>query len=84
MGFADIAKKAKSAFEKRGGGEALKKDVGELKDIAKSEGSIADKAKKAAEAIKNPGAEGGAEAHRDATPRADATPPADAAPSSQG
>ena len=72
MGFADIAKKAKSAFEKRGGADALKKDVGELTDIAKSKGSIADKAKKAAQAIKDPGAEGGA------------TPSADAAPSSQG
>jgi hypothetical protein len=37
---------------------ALKEDAEELEDIAKGKGSLKDKAKEAAEAIKDPGAEG--------------------------
>ena len=45
-------------MDKRGGTEALKGDLGELKDIAKSKGSAKDKAKAAGGAIKEPGAKG--------------------------
>ena len=52
-----IADKVKGTVQKRGGTESLKEDAGELKDIASGEGSLADKAKKGADAIKEPGAQ---------------------------
>jgi hypothetical protein len=52
-----IADKVKGTVQKRGGTESLKQDAGELKDIASGEGSLADKAKKGADAIKEPGAQ---------------------------
>ncbi len=55
MRFGGIAKKAKKAFDQRGGSDALKQDIGELKDIARRDGSLADKAKDAAAALKEPG-----------------------------
>ncbi|MTD45654.1 hypothetical protein GKE82_15510 [Conexibacter sp. W3-3-2] len=48
-------KQADAVIEKRGGQEALKQDLNELKDIAKSKGTTKDKAKAAAEALKQPG-----------------------------
>lgn len=66
MRWASIAAKAKAFVNKRGGTEALKQDAEELRRIAKEPGSMGDKAKKAAEALKEPGAarkpEGGEEA----------------------
>jgi hypothetical protein len=59
MDFGKLAKKAEGVFKKRGGADALKEDLGELKDIASSKGSMSDKAKAAAEAVKDPGAPGG-------------------------
>ena len=53
-----IADKAKQQVDKRGGSDALKEDVDELKDIAKGEGSVKDKAKAAGKALKDPGAQG--------------------------
>ena len=44
-----------SRSEKRGGTESLKEDLSELKDIANGEGSLADKAKAAAEVLKDLG-----------------------------
>ena len=58
MDLNDLQKKAKGLFEQRGGADAAKKDAEELKDIASGEGSIGDKAKAAAEALKDPGAPG--------------------------
>jgi hypothetical protein len=52
----DIADKVKNVVQKRGGTDALKEDAGELKDIASSEGSLSDKAKEGAKAVKDPGA----------------------------
>jgi hypothetical protein len=43
--------------QKRGGTDALKEGAGELKDVASSEGSLSDKAKVGAEAVKDPGAQ---------------------------
>jgi hypothetical protein len=53
-----ITDQAKKLVEKRGGTDSLKEDAEELKDIAKGEGSLKDKAKAAGEAIKDPGAQG--------------------------
>ena len=60
VNFKNLADKAKDLVEKRGGTDALKEDAAELKDIAKGKGSLADKAKAAAAALKDPG-EGGAD-----------------------
>lgn len=60
MDFKRLADKAKNIFEKRGGSEAAKEDLGELKDIAGSNESLTDKAKDAAAALKDPGAPGAA------------------------
>ncbi len=57
MDFKKLAQQAKSAVDKRGGTESLKEDFAELKDIAKGEGSLADKAKEAAAVIKEPGSQ---------------------------
>jgi hypothetical protein len=51
-----MADKAKQTFEQRGGSEAAKEDAEELRDIVSGQGSITDKAKEAAAAIREPGA----------------------------
>jgi hypothetical protein len=56
MDFKKLADKAKDAIDKRGGVDSLKADAEELKRVAKGEGSLTDKAKAAAAAIKEPGA----------------------------
>lgn len=50
--------RAKELFTRRGGAEAAKEDVQELKDIATGEGTMKEKASEAVEAIKEPGAPG--------------------------
>jgi hypothetical protein len=50
-----MADRAKQTFQQRGGTEAAKEDAEELRDIARGQGSITDKAKQAAEAIREPG-----------------------------
>ena len=55
MDLKNLTDKAKELIERRGGTESLKEDAGELKDIASSKDSLADKAKDAVEAIKDPG-----------------------------
>ena len=57
MDLDKLVSQAKDAVEKRGGTDALKGDAEELKDIAAGDGSLTDKAKAAAEALKEPGAE---------------------------
>jgi len=59
MNLKSLFNKGKQIVDKRGGVDSLKEDAAELKDIAKSEGSLSDKAKGAAAAIKEPGAPGG-------------------------
>jgi hypothetical protein len=54
-----LTNRAKDLVDKRGGPESVKEDAGELRDIAKGQGSLKDKAKAAADAIKEPGAESG-------------------------
>jgi hypothetical protein len=58
MDFKRLSQQAKRLIDKRGGTKALKEDADELRDIARGEGSVSDKAKAAAEAVKDPGAAG--------------------------
>src|SRR4051794_41378004 len=55
MDFKKLADQAKAAIDKRGGTESAKEDLGELKEIASGQGSLVDKAKEAADALKEPG-----------------------------
>jgi hypothetical protein len=64
MKLGKLVDRAKSEIEKRGGTEALRKDADEVRNIAKGPGSFSEKAKKAAEAVKDPGAKG-----QDGTPK---------------
>jgi hypothetical protein len=58
MDFKSLQRKARQLIDRRGGSDRLKADADELKDIAKSPGSVADKAKRAGDALKDPGAKG--------------------------
>ena len=64
---------AKNVIDKRGGDEALKADAEELKNIATGPGTASDKAKRAADALKDPGAKG-----PDKTADGPVTPPTEA------
>ena len=57
-GLSSLADKARQMFNKRGGSDAAKEDLQELKDIHAGEGSLSDKAKAAADALKDPGTQG--------------------------
>ena len=57
MDLKRLTNRAKDLVEKRGGADSVKQDAGELRDVARGEGSLKDKTKAAAEAIKQPGAE---------------------------
>ena len=83
MKFEKLALRAKKLVDERGGIESLKADAAQLKDIAKGEGTMSEKAKAAAQAIKTPGA--GAEGDaapisQDAAPAAQDAAPAEPAP----
>jgi hypothetical protein len=56
MDLKRLTNRAKDLVEKRGGTDSVKEDADELKDIAKGQGTLKDKAKAAAEAIREPGA----------------------------
>ena len=58
VNFRRLTDQAKKLVERRGGTDSVKEDAAELKDIAKGEGSVKDKAKAAGEAIKDPGKAG--------------------------
>ena len=55
MDFKKLTNQAKAAIDKRGGTEALKGDLAELKTVAQGKGTLKDKAKAAADALKEPG-----------------------------
>jgi hypothetical protein len=55
MDFKRISGQAKKLIDQRGGTEALKGDLEELKTIAKGKGSLGEKAKAAGAALKDPG-----------------------------
>jgi hypothetical protein len=56
MNLKDLADRAKELIGRRGGTESAKQDAEEVRDIAGGPGSLPDKAKEAADAIKEPGA----------------------------
>lgn len=58
MKLGKLARIAKQQIDRRGGSDALKEDAQELRDIAQGPGSAGDKAKRAADALKEPGAPG--------------------------
>ena len=84
MDFKNLTDKAKDMFAKRGGAEAAKDDLDELKDVAGKDESLADTARDAAEALKDPGAPGAGGPAPSTTPTeptsAETPPPSDAPP----
>jgi hypothetical protein len=58
MDLKSLQRKAKQLIDRRGGTDSVKADAEELKDIAQGPGSMTDKAKRAGEALKDPGAKG--------------------------
>jgi hypothetical protein len=74
MDFKRLSQQAKRLIDKRGGTKSLKEDADELRDIARGEGSLSDKAKAAAGAVKDPGAQG-ADAEREPPPQTPAATP---------
>jgi hypothetical protein len=54
--FGKLTDRVKKVVAQRGGTDSVKEDAGELRDIAQSDGSVTDKAKHAAEALREPGA----------------------------
>jgi hypothetical protein len=78
MDLKRLFNQGKQIVDKRGGVDSLKRDAAELKDIAKGKGSLADKAKAAAAAVKDPGDRGGegkpaaGKAHREGQRRPEA------------
>ena len=64
MDLNKLKAKAEDLIEQRGGMDALKGDAEELKDIATGKGSLSDKAKAAADAIKDPGKPGAGQERR--------------------
>lgn len=58
MKLKSLFDKAKKTVDDRGGVQSLKEDAAELKSVATGKGSLSDKAKGAAAAIKQPGAPG--------------------------
>ena len=83
MRLADLAGKAKQLIDKRGGTGSLKEDAEELRGIAGSKGSLSDKAKRAAEAVKDPGVDPQADHDPQAGPT-HAEPSPDRAPPERG
>ncbi len=59
MNLKNLFDKGKKIVDERGGVDSLKADAEELQGIAKGKGSVTDKAKAAAAALKDPGAKGG-------------------------
>jgi hypothetical protein len=55
MDLKSMFNKGKKMVDERGGVESLKEDAQELQGIAKGKGSLTDKAKEAAAAVKEPG-----------------------------
>ena len=78
MDFKKLADKAKDTIDKRGGVDSLKADAEELKRVAKGKGSLTDKAKAAAAALKEPGSGKSTGKHRDGAPEGERHPAKDA------
>ncbi|MDQ2761239.1 MAG: hypothetical protein M3Y17_12645 [Actinomycetota bacterium] len=80
MDFDKLARKAQEVYTQRGGAQAAREDATEVEQILEGEGTLMDKAKRAAKALKEPGAAhdpGAAQdpsAPRPASPRGDEAP----------
>jgi hypothetical protein len=70
MDFKSLQRRAKQLIDSRGGTDSLKADAEELKNIAKGPGSVTDKARRAGDALRDPGAKG---PETSASPRPPAT-----------
>ncbi len=73
MNFKKLTDHAKAAIDKRGGTESLKGDLAGLKEVARGKGTVKDKARAAADRLKQPGGPPGATG---TGPAADAPPTA--------
>ena len=83
MDFKSLQRRAKQLIDRRGGTDSLKADAEELKNIAKGPGSVTDKAKRAGDALRDPGAKGPEKpAPATGAPVPTAEPPAPPAPDS--
>lgn len=58
MDFQKLARRAQGIYEERRGSEAARKDADEIKAIAKGPGTLAEKARRTADALKDPGGPG--------------------------
>ena len=56
MDFNKLARKAQQIYTERGGAKAAKGDASEVEEIFKGDGTLAEKAKRAAKALREPGA----------------------------
>jgi hypothetical protein len=56
MDWQAMVDKVKQVFQQRGGTQAAKEDAQELRDVSQEQGSTTDKARDAAQAIREPGA----------------------------
>ncbi|HEX2071435.1 MAG TPA: hypothetical protein VHF90_07290 [Thermoleophilaceae bacterium] len=54
MRWSRLAQTAKKTLDSRGGTDGLKRDAEQLREIARGQGSAKDKARRAAEALKQP------------------------------
>lgn len=72
MDFKKLTSQAKAAIDKRGGTEALKGDLADLKGVAQGQGTLKEKARIAADRLKEQNAR-----------NAPSAPPADAPTSAQ-
>ena len=64
MNFRSLSKMAKRVVDHRGGTDAVKADAERLKNIARGQGTLSEKGKRAAEALREPGAGREADAGR--------------------
>ena len=80
MNLGRLTSQAKKLIDKRGGIDGVKDDALELKNIARGSGTLQDKAKAAAAALKDPGARGAPDAAAPETGAAEA-PPTETPPS---
>lgn len=74
MDFDKLARKAQEVYTQRGGAQAAREDATEVEQILEGEGTLMDKAKRAAKALKDPGAAHDPSAPRPASPRGDEAP----------
>lgn len=56
MDWQKLANQAKEVIDKRGGPQSVQEDAEELRNIVQGQGSMTDKLKAAAQALKEPGA----------------------------